>query len=91
VVQDLFGIIHEDLVGHGMTNMLSNADKVSMALASVRWEVGVIQFIVDGFPPLEAKEGTDVIGRTGGSMLGDTSKRFIECVVEDEADIQKAK
>jgi hypothetical protein len=73
-----------------MSNMLSNANKESAAFMCIRWEVRIIQFIINVFSPVKMKESTDVIGRTGSSTLGDTSNRFVECVVQDEAYVHEA-
>jgi hypothetical protein len=72
-----------------MSNMLSNANEVSSAFMCIRWEIRIIQFIINWFPPVKTKESTDVVGRTS-STLGDTSNQFVECVIQDEANIHEA-
>ena len=52
--KELVGVICEDKEGHGVTNMLSNANKVASAFSRLGGEAGVVHFEVDGGPKRES-------------------------------------
>ena len=53
-VDDLGGVIGEDLVGHGMADMVSDAYPVSASLGALRGEIGIFEPVVYRFPEGEA-------------------------------------
>jgi tetrahydromethanopterin S-methyltransferase subunit E len=57
---DLASVIHENLEGHCVSNILSNPNKVTAPLPQIQREVRIVNFAVDGIPPSESDERTDV-------------------------------
>ena len=53
-VDDLGGVVGEDLVGHGMANMVSYAYPVSKSLGALGGEIGIFEPVVYRFPEGEA-------------------------------------
>jgi hypothetical protein len=90
-IYDLLSVISQDLEGHGMANMLSNAHKIASPFTTVGGEAAVINHIVYGFVPSELQQGADVVGGTSENLDGEAAGEGLgRGVVEEEADIHEA-
>jgi hypothetical protein len=88
-IHDLASIVGKNLKGHGMTNMLSDADPATRFLTGIRRKIGIVHLVVDGFIPTEEQQWTNVIHRTSKYL-----KRSVAIqggrrnVVQKETDVQ---
>ena len=55
-----------------MANILSNANHMTECLTRFRRKIGVINLVVDLFPKMESKEGTNIHSGTSSMLQGDT-------------------
>ncbi len=75
----------EDLVSHGMPNILSNANHMTKCLARFRREAGVINLVVDLFPKMKSEEGANIHSGTSSALQKNTINGSTEGVDQEKA------
>ena len=70
---DLQSVLGEDLVGHGMADVFSDANNVALEFGGGGGEIRIVQLVVNFFPEVEAEERTDVRCGTSEALHGDGS------------------
>ena len=87
-MDDLGGVLCEDLEGHGVTNMISDTNEVPRKLGSIRTKAGILCTEVDTLPKTKAKEGTDVrSGAVENLQRSSPMENLVGGDVENSADI----
>ena len=71
-VDHLIGVRCEDLKCHGVSNVFRNTYKMAVSFYCFRRKLGIVMHVVDLFPTTEAKDRTDIVGRSIESLYGDT-------------------
>jgi hypothetical protein len=71
-----------------MTNVFTNANKVSPGFAGFRGKWVVVNFVVDFFPPVETEEWADIMGGTREAGHRDIAVHTANGMVKQEAGIE---
>jgi hypothetical protein len=92
MIYDLVGIVlGKNLKGHGMTNMLSDADPATTFLMGIQRKIEIIHLVVDGFTPMEEQQQTNVIRRTSKYLKQSVAIQGGRGNVDEkETDVQEA-
>jgi hypothetical protein len=86
-VYNFLGVIGEDFEGHGVTDVLTNTDKVSLGFSGFRWKGVIVDFVEDFFPPVETEQCADVMGGSGEACHWDIAVHTADGMVQEEAGV----
>jgi len=83
--------VTKDFAGHGVTNIVGCTHEVSMFFKRTGWKCCVINFVANGgFPPMESKEGADVLSAAFGTLKRNATKRPVMRQVQKERNMHEA-
>jgi len=85
------GVVGQDLESHDMADVLFKLDKVAATLTGIRLKVRVIKTVVDRLKPGETEERAVVRRTPRGGLQRWASNGLVKDVVQEEADVHKAK
>ena len=89
-MNDLEGIVHEDLKRHVVSTMFTNTNPLSTVLFTFQREWCIIHVIVDRFIEMVVEKRTDVIGDASGSTERGGPKFVRVNIVKQEANVKQA-
>jgi hypothetical protein len=88
VFNDPLGIVGQDAVGEGVSDIMSEANEEAVVLAGVGGKVGLNSLEVNRFVPDKAEDSADVNDGAGKKLKGDfMAERRGGQVVENETDV----
>jgi hypothetical protein len=86
-VDDLLSVNSEYFMGHGMTDVFTDANKMSLGYSGCRGEWIIVYFVEYFFPPVETEEWADIVSGSSKACHRYIAMGAAYSMVEDEADV----
>ena len=89
MMDNLEGVISQDLLGHEISTVFTDTDPVSMIFFAHRGKGCIIHMVVDGFIEFKRKQRTNIIGSPSCHTNWNTLYVIRVAVVENKADVDE--